>query len=378
MTIFILSIFLIWRILLFAVSYFGNAFLAFNPRFPYADIFLIPSKLPQWLWTFANFDGVHYLTIAQKGYSAQFTQVYFPLYPLIIKYISLATKLNPVVLGLVIANIFFVFSIYLFYLLLKDNYEDKTIKWTLLFYVFFPTSFYFGSLYTESLFMFLVFSAFYLAKEKKWLSASFIGALATATRLVGIFLLPALLWKWYQSQAVEKQKSIFKIFFSPVLYIVPLGLAAYMIYLQIYFGDALYFWHAQPVFGAARSGSAIILPHRVLFRYFRILTEVPLNQWSFWVAALELSALFLAVFSLVKACFKKIDPSFLIFSALAVGLGVLTGTLSSMPRYILAAMPIFMVLGSLKNNFIKTGILSLMVILLIILTAVFTSGGWVA
>ena len=72
---FLISIFLIWRISLFFVAWLVEQILKFAPRFPYADIFLIPSKLPAWMWSFANFDGVHYLTIAKQGYSAKFTQV---------------------------------------------------------------------------------------------------------------------------------------------------------------------------------------------------------------------------------------------------------------------------------------------------------------
>ena len=109
------------KILLFTIAYLGSSILPFNPSFPYADIYLLPSKLPQWLWSFANFDGVHYLTIAQKGYSAQFTQVYFPLYPILLKYFSVIFPLNQVLTGLIISNLFFLSSLFVFYLLIKDG-----------------------------------------------------------------------------------------------------------------------------------------------------------------------------------------------------------------------------------------------------------------
>ena len=206
---FLISIFLIWRISLFFVAWLGEQILKFAPRFPYADIFLIPSKLPAWMWSFANFDGVHYLTIAKQGYSAQFTQVFFPLYPLLIKFVNLLFPfLNPIIVSLLISNIFFLLCLIMLWKLLRLDYSIAGIKWMMLFLVFFPMSFFFGSLYTESLFLFLVFAAFYAARQKKWWLAGIFGGLASATRLVGIFLLPALLWEWHMYKIKGKnQKS---------------------------------------------------------------------------------------------------------------------------------------------------------------------------
>jgi len=57
-------------------------------RFPYVDEVLKNSDLPAWMHQFGNFDGVHYVRIASAGYEYQFTQAFFPLYPLLIKIVS--------------------------------------------------------------------------------------------------------------------------------------------------------------------------------------------------------------------------------------------------------------------------------------------------
>src|SRR3989338_11518449 len=152
----IITVFIIWRLILFFDAYLTSFFLPFRPRFPYSYVLLIPSKLPFWIWSFANFDGVHYLTIAKKGYSAQFTQVFFPFYPFIIGFISrIFPFLNEIVIGLCISGLSFILFIYYFVRLLRLNYKDYSIIWILLFLIYFLTSYYFGSLYTESLFMVL-------------------------------------------------------------------------------------------------------------------------------------------------------------------------------------------------------------------------------
>src|SRR3989338_11073097 len=177
MNIFIISIFFFWRVFLFFVAWTGEKFLPFSPRFPYSDLLLITSHLPSWLWSFANFDGVHYLTIAKSSYSAQFTQVFFPLYPILVGIISkLFPILNLITVGLIVSNLSFFLSLEIFFKLLKLDYKKSDIKIILLFLISFPTSFYFGSFYSESVFLFFILCSFYLARTKRWWLSGFFGA----------------------------------------------------------------------------------------------------------------------------------------------------------------------------------------------------------
>ena len=380
---FILSCFFIWRLLLFLAAYTGSLLLPFEPRFPYSDVYLLPSRLPAWLWSFANFDGVHYLTIAAKVLSAQFTQVFFPLFPVILGILQNILFFFPSLLvALTISNLFFLSALFVFYKLLRIDYDNIVIKWIFIFLLLTPTSFFFASLYTEGMFLLLVVSAFYFARKKRWIAASVAVGLASATRFVGIFLLPALLYEYFfsndQRPMTNDKNKILKFLTSPNLYIAPFGLIAYMIYLQINFGDALYFWHAQPVFGAAREGTGIVLLPQVFWRYFKILTSVPANQLSFWIPLAEFVATLSAIFLLIFAHRRKIRFSYLIYSWPALILPTLTGTLSSMPRYILIIFPIFIVLGLIKSKVIKFLILTSFFLLLVVFTVLFTRGRWIA
>lgn len=372
---FIIIFFSLWRLGLFFIAWVGEKILSFNPRFPYSDIYLVRSGLPHWAWSFGNFDGVHYLTIATHGYSAQFTQVFFPLYPLFISLVHTLLNINPVIIGFLISNTFFLLSLFVFRKLLLLDFKKNTVKWSLIFLAAFPTSFYFGSIYTESLFMFLVFSAFLAGRKKQWFLAAVLGALASATRLTGIFLLPALGWELLSDSF--HPRGVFKALRLP-LALIPVGLLSYMLYLQMKFGDWLYFWHAQPVFGAQRAGSAIILLPQVLWRYFKILTSVSFLSETFFISAVELASTAGAILLLIVGYFKKIKPSYLIFAFLSVFIPPLTGTFSSMPRYILVAFPIFIVLGMLKSRLIKGALLAVFAVLLFILTILFTNGHWVS
>ncbi len=370
----VLIVLFLWKVFLCIAAAYGTLALPFAPRFPYADIYLIPSGLPQWIWSFANFDGVHYLTIAKMGYSAQFTQAFFPLYPLLIKFIAPLFFNNFLISGLFISNIFFIVSIFLFIkLLLFDGFQKDT-KWIIGYILLFPFSFYFGSVYTESFFLFLVLASFLAARHRYWFVAAFFGGLASATRLVGVFLLPALLVEWFSNRN-QKRRSILQLCW---LFFIPVGLLIYMAYLSYSFGDALYFWHAQSVFGAQRSGSGIIFPPQVLWRYIKILATIPYPMYDFWVALWEGISFILGITLIIIGYFKRIRLSYLVFCAFCIIIPSLTGTFSSMPRYLIIAFPIYIVLGTLENKIFRIAILFINAILLFIFTILFTSGRWVA
>lgn len=357
----IILIFLIWRITLFAVAYMSNSLITtFGNRFPYVGV-LEESGLPYWIWSFGNFDGVHYIRIAQDGYAYQFTQAFFPFYPILIKLVSYLTFGNFLIAAVLISNIAFLIGLLLFYKLIKKTYNEKMAFWSCLFLLTFPTSFYFGAVYTEGLFFLMIIGSFYLLERKKVFLASIVGAFASVTRLVGIFLAPSLVMKGIKS-------------FIPFL-IVPLGLISYMIYLTIEFGNPFYFLTAQSIWGQERSTSGIVLLPQVFWRYLKILfttSDLPLVN-----ALFELGTTLFAILLLILAT-KKVKREWLIFSWLSVLVPPLTGTLVSMPRYILVVFPIYIVLAQIKSAKIKTIILIIFITLLIVTTSLFTRGYWVA
>jgi len=123
-----------------------------------------------------------------------------------------------------------------------------------------------------------------------------------------------------------------------------------MYYLKVAFNDPLYFLTSQPVFGAGRSGRVIVLLPQVIYRYLKIFTTTNVLTLPFFNAFLEfaftlISLAFLVVF------FRKMRLSYWIFSVSALLLGTLTGTFSSMPRYVLIS--IIFLLPSLIIQFRK-------------------------
>lgn len=369
--------FILWRVALFCLAYISSVFFAFHTSFPYVREVLSASRLPQWIWSFAGFDGVHYLSIAMNGYEAQYTQVFFPFYPLLIRFFHILLPfLHPILIGLFISNSAFLCTLFVLYKLIEMDFGRLVAFRSILCLLLFPTSFFFGSLYSESIFLLFVVSSFYLTRRRKWYFAGIVGGIASGTRLIGIFLLPSLLSEFFHQ--MKRSKSLWLLIRSPLLYIVPFGLISYMTYLLFSVGDFLYFWHVQPLFGGNRSGGTIILFPQLIWRYMKIFYTVSYSQYAYWPAVWEMASFVAAFLLLAFAIRIKIRMSYLIFSILSLIVPTLTGTLASFPRYLIIAFPIYIALAHIYRGkfFILFSITSGS--LLTIFTLLFTSGYWVS
>ena len=362
---FIIVSFLIWRIFLIVIT--SLSLLVIPVRFGFLGGGTENYLQNPLLWGWANMDGQHYLSLAQNGYF-QFEQAFFPLYPLLIRFFGNLLRGNYLLSALLISHFSFLGSLIIFYKLLGQEFSLKVAKWVIISLLVFPTSFFFAGVYTESLFFFLTIGSVYSLVKKKWLLAGILAGLASATRLVGIFLLPVFFYEWWK----EKKKPILK--FLAIL-ISPMGLLFYMFYLWRTYADPLMFFHVQPAFGAGRSGEKIILLPQVLYRYLKIFTTAQLS-YDYLIAVFEFVVFFLAVYLLLRY-YKQISLPYLLFGWLVLLTPTLSGTLSSIPRYLLINFPLMIILGRLEGK-VKIISLSLSLLLLILVTMFFFRGYFVS
>lgn len=336
---------------------------------------------PFFLWDRANFDGIHYLDIVGKGYD-KYQQAFFPMYPNVIKWLNPIVGGRSLLSGLLISNLSLLFLLFIFFKLISLDFDELTAKKSLIFLLVFPTSFFFGMVYTESLFLLFVLTSFYFARRNRWLAAGILGALAANTRLVGIFVFPALLFEWWEQRKISNFK--FSLLQASkqipgllAIFLVPLGLLFYMRFLKINFNDPLLSFHSQPFFGADRSGGKIILLYQVFWRYFKMILGT--RPDPLYVAVwLELSACILFIILLILALKKKIRASYLIFSVLSLLVPSLSGTFSSYPRYVLVLFPCFIFLGTIESRLLRGTLTVAFLILAFISMTLFFRGYWIS
>ena len=367
---FLIKISLALRVITLISAWLGWKFLLFKYSFPYDELLWEKAGSPL-LWSWANFDGFHYLILAKDGYIFGLTQAFFPVFPLLIR-LSARLIRDYLVSGLLISHLAFLGMIIFFYKLIRLDFSQKISRRAIAALVLFPTAFFFLSFYTESLFLFFVLASFYCWRKKSWLMAGFLGALTAATKLVGIFLVPAFLYEL----RINKKKPFFPSLLGAIL---PLGgLVAYMSYLQMKFSDPLLFVHVQEEFGGGRKIDKFIFLHQVFWRYAKMIFTVDIHNPIYFTVWLELLTAMIFLGLLLGAWIKGVRKSYLIFAGLAYILPTLTGTFSSMPRYVLVLFPAFIMIGKIKSRFWYQAWLLVSIGLLIISTMLFTRGYWIA
>jgi len=361
---FLVKVFLGWVIFLISVVYLSTNLFECSSSYPQ----FFGCGLERWrenrvLCSFANFDGVHYLGIAQIGYMG-FEQAFFPLYPVVVRGGSLLTG-SYLVSGFLVSLIFFWFGLNVFYKLVRLDYKEDVVRWAVLFLALFPTSFFFAGAYTESLFLFLVLSFFYLLRKEKWFLAGVVGLLAGATRFIGVFLVFSYLWEYY-----KKGKGGWGWFYS---FLVFVGLSGYMLFLKSTTGDSLAFLHSQSVW---QRESFILFP-QVIWRYLKIFGGFDFHNLIYWVAVLEF-VVFLSFLAILILNIKKIRCSYLIFGFISIIVPSMTGTLMSIGRFALLVFPVFILMGSIKNRSVKISLLVVFVVLEVVLLSYFSRGYFIA
>jgi len=322
------------------------------------------------------------LLIAAKGYTVN--AGFFPLFPLLINIFThlfgqniLPFDPKQYLAATVLVNSFFLLSLLIFYKLTKLDYSENIAIWSIVFLLIFPTSFFYSSIYSESLFLLLSLLSFYFARKKKWFLAGTMGMFLSAARVVGIAIFPALLYEYFKENKNVLNKVAPYIKVQP-LFMAPLGLIFYIIYNAYRWGNPFYFIQAQGNFANNRTVNSIVLFPQTIIRYIKILFTVRPNIYEWWVALFELSFFVFALILFYIAWKKKIRISYLIFGILCFLIPVSSGTFSSLPRYIAPIFPLFITLALIKNRVFKIIYCTLSAILLFVFFMLFSKGYYIS
>lgn len=268
----------------------------------------------------ANWDGGWYLGVAHEGYPVSNPRsfAFFPLYPLVLRGIMFlpvperfaASLLNGLFFALAMAC-------------LRRLYPGR--DHALLLVAFLPFSFFFGAVYTESLFVFLAAAALLAVQEDKGLAAAGLGALAALTRVsgiaTGVFALAI-------SGSRRRQTAVLAAA-GPLA-----GLALWMLRLRGKTGDPLRFLHAQVSFGRASSFEPALLLDRLVET---VRHGSALGLW-------EVGSL-LAVLTGAAGLIWRRRWAEGLFSAAVILMPLYTHSTTSLNRYALAAFPALVFLG---------------------------------
>ncbi len=377
----LVAIFIIWRLILFIPIIIGVYLILPNVTSDFTYIYNPLASPPSFnsifLFPWANFDGIHYLNISQYGYINQAR--FFPLLPLLINILSapflsiINSPLTHFFIGFLFVNLVFIIGLWIFKKLIELDFSKEIAKTSVYYFLIFPTSFFFVSIYSEGLFLLLVILSFYFARKRKWFLSILCAAFLMATRFVGIAILPALLYEFFISEKSPWPNKKLILFL-----ITPVGLMLYSVFNYYKWNNFFYFIQSQGELGNNRTVGRIVLFPQTAFRYIKIFITVPVGSHDWMIALLEATSFLFASFLLYFAWRRKIRMSYLIFAAVNFAITISTGTFSALPRYILTIFPIFIALALIRSKFFKLAYVTVSSILLFILLMLFSRGYFVA
>lgn len=151
-----------------------------------------PVTKPGWsnvVTAWERWDALWFLRIADQGYEiGDGSAAFFPLYPAVVRLVSTVIGGHPFAAALLVSNLAFLAALIVVYRLTEFEFDTRRARRTVLYLTLFPTAFFFLAPYSESLFLLLAAGSFYAARRSRWLWAGVCGALAAATRSIGLVL----------------------------------------------------------------------------------------------------------------------------------------------------------------------------------------------
>jgi len=304
-----------------------------------------------WIEVWGKWDTSEYLDIARYGYSPEIRQggteqavnyVFFPLYPILINIFSIGARLDVFWIAWLISNLSLIASSFTLYKLAKfdfgEGYSLKIVKYLYLL----PVSFLFSAILSESLFLFLLLSSFYFARQKKWFLSGLFGFFLSLTRPLGVVIIIPLIVEYLLSINFNlvKIKSDIGFLLLPILGIIP-----FAIFNRYLTGDFLGFVHMQSLWGNHLSNPISILISNLIYGW-----KTP--------AFYSLILIVLLFYSL-----KKIRLSYWVLFLLLFFIPLSTG-LFSILRYTVVIFPLCFILAKIGSSDAMDRILTILLIVL--------------
>jgi hypothetical protein len=308
--------------------------------------------------TFAQWDARWFLHIARDGYNPT-SAAFFPLYPGALSLLG-----SSVVLGTLFSLVAAGLGAWCVAEIARAKLGDAVARDSVLVLALFPSAFVFTSLYSDGLFLAFSAASFLAAQRRRAWLAGLAGGCAVATRLIGIALLPALVYLLWPKRAREGWRLL------PLL-LLPAAIGFYALYLDHALGDPWAFSRAQASPGWERSvptlgplsglwlaasdgwhGGLEVLRHLPRTSTVGTAGYSPTDRLAFWNAAHLIVLAAAAILTWVA--WKRLGAAFGLYGA-AILLVVLSAPakgfpLVSLPRFVLTDFPVLIAIAALLQG----------------------------
>ena len=299
-------------------------------------------------WFYRDSQWFHQIVVAGYSYDGAAlpsTVAFFPVYPVIVRALTLLTGLNVDLAAMFVANASFLGALVFMHKLCAHEYGDATARRAVLYMAVFPTAFFSFAPYSESTFLLCTVASLYYMRTGRWWLAGLFGSLAAGTRILGFLLCIPFVIEYARSIQVDPRRLRPNVFGG---LLIPGGLLAYMVYLDGLTGDPLAFVHA-----ASGWDRGTVWPWKVLLTSLSDIPKAAAYHPYFQAHAIVENALLLTCIALLLVGVRLVPLSLTLYGLACVALLLSAPVVSSdipitsMSRYLFVVTPVYVVLARL-------------------------------
>lgn len=302
---------------------------------------------------FARYDSGWYHGIASAGYAfvegGRSNLAFFPLYPALMGFggrLLGGAQQDFYFAGIVISWTAFVAAMPLLYRLASlDVPRDAAIRATT-FAAVFPSAYFFGVVYSESLFLLTLVGAVFALRTRHWGWALAAGAAMTATRVNGVMFVPALAWiAWQSAQTTARDRTWAMVAVAGST----LGIGAYCLFNYQLSGnpfewyDSIVRWGYHP--GGNPVGGLYAIGQALVTRPMQFLATERMAPYDTLNAVVAIFAI-----CLMPLVWKRLGLGYALIIVLGLALPLSSGQYEGLGRYCAVLFPIPIWLGSLHGE----------------------------
>lgn len=330
------------------------AFLANIAFAQYQDQGFSVSRHDNLFWdAFARYDAGWYHGIASQGYvygaGGRNNLAFFPVYPLLMR--AGGTLLGGrqedyYFAGIVISWLAFAGAMTMVYRLALLDLPRPAALRAVMYVAAFPFAYFFGMVYSESLFLLALVTAVYAIRTRRWLASAAAGAIMTATRVTGVMALPGLaLIAWAAAGSDRRSRLVALTAAGASL----AGIGVYSAFNAQVSGspfawyDAITFWGYRP--GGNPFGGVAGLLQALATRPYQFLTTERMAPYDALNALAALGAL-----ALVPLIWRRFSAGYALIVLAGLLLPLSSGQFEGLGRYCSVQFPIALALASLSGE----------------------------
>lgn len=299
------------------------------------------------LWTWKRWDALHYVNLADLGYSGYIEDgkhlflVFFPLYPWLMRLVS-ALIGNTMAAGLLISFLAYAGGCVYLYKLAAWELDAGAAKRAVLFLSVFPYAFFFGGIMTESLFFLTTAAGLWYIRRHRWWLAGLFGVLAAMTRMHGILLIGAAAAELVEDKGRFDWREIVRRL--PALLLPVLGTLVYLLLNWQVGGDPFTFTVMQEHWSQGFCWISDTLWY-VLHNALSYPTQAV--RYQLWIPTI---LLFPAFFALAVYARKRFRSMYTLYGFVYLVLNYSLSWLLSAGRYLSCALPFFLFAAALTEK----------------------------